>query len=58
MVYQLLTTYFMLHNAARKERISMKKEYSPLEMEVIVFEQADVLTASGVEKEPEPPVIN
>ena len=36
----------------------MKKEYNPLEMEVIVFEQADVLTASGVEKEPEPPVIN
>ena len=36
----------------------MKKEYSPLEMEVIVFEQADVLTASGVEKEPAPTVIN
>ncbi len=36
----------------------MKKEYTSLEMEVIAFEQADVLTASGVEKEPEPTVIN
>ena len=41
-----------------KEDMTMKKEYSALELEVIAFEQADVITASGVDKEPTPTEIN
>ena len=58
MLLTLVTIFFSLRHTFMKEDMTMKKEYSALELEVIAFEQADVITASGVDKEPTPTEIN